>query len=108
MPPSPALVLRTIAQQTAAETGALALFSDCDAALTIVETVGYPLAIVEHLRIEPGEGLMGSAFASGKAVIGNARHDRARRSAISNRLLHVVAPVRRREAAGRYGADRPE
>ncbi len=63
-----ALVLRTVAAQVHAGTGALAVFSPADDALAIVETVGYPRAIVQHLRIRPGEGLIGRAFETGKAV----------------------------------------
>src|SRR5438874_1262149 len=43
---------------------ALALFVPEDGTLRIVSTHGYPQAIVEHIRLEPGEGVIGRVFAS--------------------------------------------
>jgi diguanylate cyclase (GGDEF)-like protein len=36
--------------------------------LYIVATYGYPLELVEHLRIEPGAGILGGVFQSGRLV----------------------------------------
>lgn len=66
------LVLRTVAAQVNARTASLAVFDEADNALAIVATVGYPLSIVGHIRIPSGEGLIGSAHASGKSVVGRA------------------------------------
>ena len=63
------LVLKTLASQVRAETSALALFVGAEDALAIVATTGYPLSVVEHLRIRPGDGLIGSAYKSGKAIV---------------------------------------
>ena len=38
-------------------------------------THGYPRAIVEHIRIAPGDGIIGEAFATGRATLG--RSDRS-------------------------------
>jgi diguanylate cyclase (GGDEF)-like protein len=65
------LVLNTLARQVRAQTGALALYLPAEDALAIVATTGYPLSIVEHLRIRPGEGLIGGVYKSGKAVVGD-------------------------------------
>ncbi len=63
------LVLETMARQVHARTGALATFSQIDQALAISATYGYPHSIVEHLRIPPGEGILGSVFTSARPVL---------------------------------------
>ena len=67
-----ALIIRTIAGHVRARVGALALFQEHDQALAIVATLGYPSVLVEHLRIKPGEGVLGAAYASGRADVGQA------------------------------------
>jgi diguanylate cyclase (GGDEF)-like protein len=62
------LILRSLAAQVRAEVGALALYNDVERRLAIVKTLGYPQELVDHLRIAPGEGVLGSVFASGRAV----------------------------------------
>src|SRR3954469_5812380 len=64
-----ALVLRTLAVQTGAETAALAVYNDTERGLAIVATLGYHQSMVEHLRIAPGEGIIGRAFSSGSAAL---------------------------------------
>lgn len=64
-----AIVLKTLATQIRARTGALAVFNDVDQRLAIVATLGYPVALVEHLRIAPGEGVIGRAYQSGRPFI---------------------------------------
>jgi diguanylate cyclase (GGDEF)-like protein len=73
------LVLRTIASHVDARTGALALYSAADDALAIVATVGYPLALVEHLRIASGQGPLGRVFATGKPMVGDSRNTERKR-----------------------------
>ena len=73
------LVLKTLARQVRAETGALALYLPAEDALAIVATTGYPLSVVEHLRIRPGEGQLGGVFRSGKAVVGESGRSGIRR-----------------------------
>ena len=88
------IVLRAIASQVSARTGALAVFNAADDALAIVSTIGYPSSIVEHLRINPGEGLIGRAYASRKAVLRQAAADgiqRLRYATNSYMVLPVVA-----------------
>ena len=63
------LILAGLAGQVRAEIGALALYSDADRQLSIVKTLGYPQQLVDHLRIAPGEGVIGSAFSSGRAAL---------------------------------------
>jgi diguanylate cyclase (GGDEF)-like protein len=73
------LVLRAIASQVQARTGALAVFSAPDDGLAIVATLGYPASLVEHLRIPAGEGLLGRVFATGKPIAGDSRIEGTRR-----------------------------
>lgn len=63
------LVLRTIAAQAEARTAALAVYRPGDETLAIVTTRGYPRALVEHIRIAPGDGIIGRVFASGRAEL---------------------------------------
>jgi diguanylate cyclase (GGDEF)-like protein len=74
-----ACILRTLATEVRATTGAIAVFSDVDQALTIAATHGYPHAIVEHVRIAPGDGVIGEVFATGRATLGHPHHDGPRR-----------------------------
>jgi diguanylate cyclase (GGDEF)-like protein len=87
------LVLTTLARQVRAETGALALHVRGEDALAIVATAGYPLSLVEHLRIRPGEGLIGAAYKSGKAIVGDSDggSKRLRYRSDSYMVLPIVA-----------------
>jgi diguanylate cyclase (GGDEF)-like protein len=74
------LILRGFAQQVRADVGALAVYSESDRRLSIVKTLGYPRELVEHLRIAPGEGVLGSVFTSGKPILeSRSASDHARR-----------------------------
>jgi diguanylate cyclase (GGDEF)-like protein len=64
-----AWMLATIAKQVGGRTGSLALYRDAEQELAIVATLGYPLAIVEDLGIAPGEGVIGTVFKTGRAVV---------------------------------------
>ena len=88
------LVLRTISSQVRAQVGALAVYDETDHALAIVATAGYPLSIVEDLRILPGEGLIGGVYRSGKAVLADSSSGGTRRLRYrtdSYMILPVVA-----------------
>ncbi len=74
-----ACILRTLASEVGARTGAIAVFSDVDQALTIAATHGYPHAIVQHVRIAPGEGVIGEVFISGRATLGHPHLEGPRR-----------------------------
>jgi diguanylate cyclase (GGDEF)-like protein len=82
-----ALILRTIARHVRARIGALALYQDDDQALAIMATYGYPSVLVEHLRIAPGEGILGRAYASGKADVRQAEGPRRLRYRTTSYLL---------------------
>jgi diguanylate cyclase (GGDEF)-like protein len=63
------LILRGLAQQVRADVGALAVYSESDRRLSIVKTLGYPRELVEHLRIAPGEGVLGTVFTTRKPIL---------------------------------------
>jgi diguanylate cyclase (GGDEF)-like protein len=62
------IVVRGMATAVNARLGALALPESADQRLEIVRTYGYPIELVEHLRIEPGTGVLGSVFESGRLL----------------------------------------
>ena len=75
-----ALILRSLAAQVHADVGALALFNEGTERLAIVKTLGYPHELVDHLRIAPGEGVLGTVFSTGRAAIADTSElDRPRR-----------------------------
>jgi diguanylate cyclase (GGDEF)-like protein len=76
-------ILKTMARGLGARTASLATYSEADQALAIVATYGYPLSIVEHVRIPPGHGVLGEAFTSARATVGRA-------DAQSRRLRHAT------------------
>ena len=57
------LVLRHVARAVPSRIGAFAVPTD-DQELAIVATRGYPLELVEQVRIAPGQGVIGSVYAS--------------------------------------------
>ena len=92
------LVLRTLASQVLAKTGALATFNDADGGLAIETTLGYPRSIVEHLRIQSGEGVIGRVYESGKAIVGDSAREGTRRLRYrtdSYMVLPIVAGTQR-------------
>ena len=62
-------IVSSMARAVDAQFGALAVFSPEDAALRIDATHGYPHAIVEHIRVRPGEGILGQVFGSGRTLL---------------------------------------
>jgi len=74
-----ACILQTLAREVHARTGALAVFSEAEQALTIVATYGYPRSIVEHIRVPAGEGIIGETFSSGRAALGRPHRSGPRR-----------------------------
>jgi diguanylate cyclase (GGDEF)-like protein len=62
-------ILQAVAREVRAKIAAFAVFNEAEEALVITATLGYPSAAVEHLRIAPGEGVIGRAYQSGRAGI---------------------------------------
>jgi len=88
------ILLRAVASLVEAETGAVAVFSEADGVLAITSTLGYPLSVVEHLRLYPGEGLLGQVYESGKPLLADSAGPgpwRLRYRTSSYMLLPVVS-----------------
>jgi diguanylate cyclase (GGDEF)-like protein len=62
-------IIRAMTSCVDAHSGALALFARHEGALRIAATCGYPHAIVEHIRVQPGEGILGQVFATGRPIL---------------------------------------
>jgi diguanylate cyclase (GGDEF)-like protein len=63
------VIVRGLSSRVRAEVAALALFSEAEHRLSIVKTLGYPQELVDHLRIAPGDGVIGAVFQSARAVL---------------------------------------
>jgi diguanylate cyclase (GGDEF)-like protein len=61
-------VVRSIAQAVRARIASLAVPDAEGEQLSIVATHGYPLALVEHLRIAPGDGVLGGVYQSRRSL----------------------------------------
>ncbi len=61
-------VLRHVVRAVPSRLGAIALPTP-HGDLSVVATHGYPLALVEHLRIPPGSGVIGAVFQSGSPMV---------------------------------------
>ena len=62
-------VLEHMALAVGAEIGAVAIYQPQDNTLAISATHGYPAVLVEHVRLAPGEGVLGRVFASGQSIL---------------------------------------
>jgi diguanylate cyclase (GGDEF)-like protein len=69
------IVIRAMAEAVDAAIGALACPSDANADLEIVATSGYRRELVEHLRLRPGAGILGSVFQSGRPLLARSGDD---------------------------------
>ena len=63
------VILEHMARAVDAEIGALAVFVPQENSLVITATCGYPSVLVEHVRLAPGEGVLGRVFATGAAIV---------------------------------------
>jgi diguanylate cyclase (GGDEF)-like protein len=61
-------IVRYAAQAVSAQIAAVAVADVSGHHLSIAATLGYPVALVEHLRIAPGAGIIGSVFESGRVM----------------------------------------
>jgi diguanylate cyclase (GGDEF)-like protein len=62
-------ILDHMASAVGAEIGAVAIYQPQDNTLAISATHGYPAVLVEHVRLAPGEGVLGRVFASGQSLL---------------------------------------
>jgi diguanylate cyclase (GGDEF)-like protein len=66
--PVASAIVDAMATSVRARLAAIAVADPADRRLSIKATYGYPLMLVEHMRIEPGQGIFGSAFETGKVI----------------------------------------
>jgi diguanylate cyclase (GGDEF)-like protein len=64
------VIVDGMAEAVDASQGSLALYSPEEAALAIVATFGHPAVLVSHVRVRPGEGVLGRVFETGRAECG--------------------------------------
>jgi diguanylate cyclase (GGDEF)-like protein len=69
------LIVREMANAVSADTAAFALYRPAEQRLSILATHGYHEELVAHVRIDPGEGVLGRVFLTGKPVMETARPD---------------------------------
>lgn len=62
------VILDAMSKVVRARTAAIAVMDPSERRLRIVATRGYPLLLVEHVRIEPGVGVIGSVYREGKVM----------------------------------------
>lgn len=62
-------IVQHMADAVDATIGAVAVFVPQENSLAITATLGYPSVLVEHVRIAPGEGVLGRVFATGEPVL---------------------------------------
>ena len=60
-------IVERMAQAVDSETGSLAMYLASENALAVVATYGYPSVLVDHVRVKPGEGVLGRVFATRRA-----------------------------------------
>ncbi|PWT83237.1 MAG: hypothetical protein C5B57_07230 [Blastocatellia bacterium] len=98
------LAIRNAARAVHAQLAALAVANADGQSLSIMATYGYPLTLVEHLRIPRGEGVLGSVFQTGLPLrvtdVGALQDTRRRRSRYRTNSFAVVPITNGREILG--------
>jgi diguanylate cyclase (GGDEF)-like protein len=62
-------IVEMMADATHARVGALALYDPGDDAMHVAATHGYPALLVEHVRVAPGEGILGRVLESKRPLL---------------------------------------
>ena len=62
-------IVEYMARAVDAEIGALAVFLPHENSLSITATCGYPAVLVEHVRLAPGQGVLGRVFSTGAPIV---------------------------------------
>ena len=88
------LIVRELARAVSADTGALALYRPSEQRLAVVATWGYPEELVAHVRIAPGEGILGRVFETGTPVLDRVRADSGTRSRRYRTDSFMAVPLR--------------
>jgi diguanylate cyclase (GGDEF)-like protein len=89
-------LVREMATAVNARIAALAVSDPVDRHLSILATHGYPLELVEHLQIDPREGVLGTVFQSGRPLHVRRLSDTSsrRRRARYRTDSYVAMPIR--------------
>lgn len=58
-----------VARASRANLAALALYSEPEGHLRVVATTGYPHVLVQHVRVNPGEGVIGTVFRTQRPLL---------------------------------------
>jgi len=62
-------IVDTMAETTHARIGSLATYADDEGHLRVAATHGYPQVLVDHVRLVPGEGVLGRVFESRRPML---------------------------------------
>jgi diguanylate cyclase (GGDEF)-like protein len=65
----PQIIAEACARAVGADRGSVALYDSQRGALIVEAAYGYSVALVKHLRLRPGVGIIGSVFRSGRPVM---------------------------------------
>jgi diguanylate cyclase (GGDEF)-like protein len=68
-------IVEHMARAVQAEVGALAVYAAQEGCLAITAAIGYPAVLVEHVRITPGEGILGRVYATGEPIVATSQAD---------------------------------
>jgi diguanylate cyclase (GGDEF)-like protein len=63
------LIADESARAVRARLAALSLFREAESELYVAATVGYPRVLVQHVRVQPGEGVIGRVFQSARPLL---------------------------------------
>jgi diguanylate cyclase (GGDEF)-like protein len=74
-PPLHQFIVTEVAEIVGARLGALALYTEDEGTLHVAATHGYPQVLVEHVRTQPGEGVIGQVFESRRPMLVRDVHD---------------------------------
>ena len=99
-------ILEAIAREVRAQTAAFATYSEAEQALVITATRGYPSAIVDHVRIHPGEGVIGRGLRITARPVIVQVDEASRRLRYQTELVHGRAARGVRAVPGRHRLDR--
>jgi diguanylate cyclase (GGDEF)-like protein len=65
----PQVIAKACARAVGADRGSVALYDPQRNALIVEATYGYSVALVKHLRLRPGAGIIGTVFRNGRPII---------------------------------------
>jgi diguanylate cyclase (GGDEF)-like protein len=88
----PPIIAEACARAVGADRCSVALYDPLQGILTVEAAYGYSVALVKHLRLRPGAGIIGSVFRSGRVLtnaVGGFRLERPRNRYRTRSLISV-------------------